>query len=245
MSPTIRIHGRGGRLGAEVARLAGAAGLQEHDGASVHLVALPWRVAAERIDALPHDHTVIDLSGALKVRGAGRYGLLHAGRLLDGGLPALGDRLTNPGCMAGTVVHALLRTGLRGELHATITGGSSMAGADGAGLRTGHRWLDHPHVAEIERALPDVRLASFTPVVAHAHGRGLVVVVNGRGEVAPRAGSVDTTEIVGTAEVRLRVDSADGRVTISAAADNLTLPAHNAVELVRLLQVEVAASPGT
>lgn len=236
MTLAIRIHGRGGRLGGEVARLAERAGLREADGATVHLLALPWRVAGERLDALPGEHTIIDLSGALKARGTGRYGLLHGGRLLDGGLPRPGDRLANPGCMAGTIVHALLRTGLRGELHASVTGGASMAGADGTGLRTGGLWLDHPHATEIQRALPDVRLMSFTPVVAHAHGRGLVAVMSGCGHVAPCAGLVDTLEVVGTAEVRLRVDSAGGRVTIAAAADNLTSPAHNAVELVRLLQ---------
>jgi N-acetyl-gamma-glutamylphosphate reductase len=241
---SVRIHGAGGRLGREVARQAERAGLVQDDGAPVHLIAVPWRVAGERIDTLPAGDTVIDLSGVLKHRRQGRYGLLVGGdRLVDGGRPRRGDRLANPGCMAGAVILGLHQTGLTehilGPVQVTVVGGRAMASRGATGvLRPGRKWRDHPHVREIEGAT-GLTIASFVPTVAFGHGRGLLAIVTGTlGEGAPpaRPAEVDVSAVLDTEDLALRWDQHGRDFTLAVAADNLSLPAAHAVRLAMAVQ---------
>lgn len=245
------IAGANGRLGREVARHATSAGLtiaDDQDAASVWMLALP-RVVVEA--ELPrwtagNQRAVIDLSGAFKAHGIGTYGLVAGPNLLWGGAPIDAQLLfANPGCIASAVIAGLERSGLRpfvhGGLHVTaVTAGSAAAKTSSGTVRTGVRWWDHPHVAEIERAT-GLPCASFVPVVDYALDRGLVVTISGTlvastAVVGDPDGSIDVAEVQHTAELRCQHRVHDhptlGRVfTVTAALDNLTFPAANAVEL--------------
>ncbi len=245
----VYIAGATGRVGGEVARLAAAAGLAQVDApgdAAVWLLALPRTVVEAELDrwTVERPGAVIDLSGAFKARGVGAYALLADPGHVWAGAPVGGHRLfANPGCIASAVIVGLTQSGLgafvTGGLHVTAVTAGSAAGAATAGLlRAGHRWWDHPHVAEVERALA-LPCASFVPLVDYGLARGIVVTVSGTAgaealALAVAGDEVDVAQVQGTAEVRwhrrVRAHPTLGATfTLVAALDNLTFPAANAV----------------
>ena len=262
----LHIVGRRGRIGAELDRLAQREGVvltDDVDTADVVVLAVPSHAAARLLADGSISGTVIDMSGALKAAGAGRYGLLSAsGRLLDGGQPRPGERLANPGCLAASVILGLQAVGLdrgaglAGPLHICAVGGASMAarGQQG-GVRLARRLHDHPHVQEIEAALPGVVIDSFAPVISYAQPRGILAVITGRlaaGEQADRVSdqgveTLDVALVEETAEVRYRLTL--GRAveprpfTLGVVLDNLSFPAANALRLAQLVMGGAAGSP--
>lgn len=227
----IAVLGSSGRIGSELVRLATERGLPlgEVEAAAVVLLALPTAVARGRIDAL-EGRTVIDLSGAAKRDELGPYGL----RVEE---PSRGVVYGNPGCIAGAAICAVLdgRVEVEGPLHITAVGGASTAHRDQSGtVRVARRWRTHPHVAEIEAAL-GVPVASFVPMVAYGHERGLVVSVSGRGRAASSGTAFDVADVVGTSELRLRVEADERGFTAVAGIDNLTWPASQAIRLAERL----------
>lgn len=248
----VYIAGVTGRLGSEVARLAAGAGFQVVDvpeQASVWMLALPRTVVEGALSrwTAPRRGVVIDLSGAFKARGVGTYALLaDATRVWSGASVGELCLLANPGCIASAVICGLARSGLQpfvaGGLHITaVTAGSAAGTATTGTMRPGHRWWDHPHVAEIERAL-DLPCASFVPVVDYGLERGIVATICGTARPEALAlpaddeHALDVAQVQGTAELRwqrrVREHPALG-VTFSlvVALDNLTFPAANAVAL--------------
>ena len=103
-------------------------------------------------------------------------------------------------------------------------------------LRTGRRGLDHPHVAELERALPGTSIASFTPTIAYAQPRGLLVVISGAhggAEPSPSGEPIDVESVLHTPNIVWRLTTTAAGFTLSVVADNLTAPAANAIALAR------------
>jgi hypothetical protein len=236
-------------MGQELVRLARAEGLplvQTAEEASVVILSMPSdAVDAALIDSLL-PRTVIDMSGASKRLGTARYGLLtEEGRLLDGSVPRPGVCYGNPGCIASSVLVGLQRAGLIGKLtgalHVTAVGGASYAPPGQTGeLRLARRLRTHPHVAEIEAAVPGLRLASFAPVVAYGTPSGLLSLISGQlaGAHAPphdKPAPLDVQDVVGTATVLHRLEVVDDTFTLAVALDNLVFPAANALALARSL----------
>jgi hypothetical protein len=234
----------------ELQRLAVAEGfalVRTAEEASVVIVAMPSDAVSEQmLDSLLRRRSVIDMSGAAKRMGTACYGLLtEQGRLLDGSLPRRGLCYGNPGCIAASVLVGLQRTGLvgclGGALHITAVGSASYAppGQEGE-LRLARRLRAHPHVAEVEAAQPELRIASFAPVVSYGTPHGLLTVISGSlaeplavtaGEPAP----LDVKQVIGTAKVLHRLEQAEAAFTLAVALDNLTFPAANALALARSL----------
>lgn len=188
--------------------------------------------------------TVIDLSVALKTNGAGRYALLDGACLLDGSPPQHGDRLANPGCFASSVIVGLRRAGLdqalRGPLHISAVGGKSTAhrSQDG-GIRLSRRLQDHPHVTEIQRALPGADIASFALMVAYAQPTGILSVTSGRFDpevkTTPGVARLDVADVVGTPRLAHRLQTDGQRFTLAAAIDNVHFPVDNTLRLIAAL----------
>lgn len=250
----VYIAGATGRVGREVARLVAAAGLTQVDApgkATIWMLALPRTVVDAELAhwTAPRSAAVIDLSGAFKARGVGTYALLADPAHVWAGEPVSAHRLfANAGCIASAVIVGLTQSGLArhvtGGLHVTAVTAGSAAGATTAGtLRPGHRWWDHPHVAEIERAVGHP-CASFVPLVDYGLARGIVATVSGTAAAAARTlpaavgDEVDVAQVQQTAEVRwhrrVREHVTLGRMfTLTVALDNLTFPAANAVAVAR------------
>jgi hypothetical protein len=244
---SVFIFGRRGRIGGELERLAALNGLavSEDPGASVHLVAKSWEDSTNYLEALRPEVTAIDLSGALKSQGLGRYGLIVGGRLLSEGASRVGERFANPGCMASAVILALAAAGLDraesldGPIHVAVTGGASMASRASEGSwRAGHKWLSHPHVGEIKRAMPGIAIASFVPAIAYGQERGLLAVLSGRVSEVGRArleatggDSPEVASVLKSARLDMRLDLTGSDFSLAVAADNITLPSANAVAL--------------
>jgi hypothetical protein len=97
-------------------------------------------------------------------------------------------------------------------------------------------------VAEIEAALPGLRIASFAPVVSYGTPNGLLTVISGalaEPAPAPVASSepapLDVKEVVGTAKLLYRLEQVGASFTLAVVLDNLTFPAANALALARSL----------
>ncbi|MBA3461121.1 MAG: hypothetical protein H0T46_14245 [Deltaproteobacteria bacterium] len=256
-NPSMRsvfIAGARGRIGRELVRLAQAADLALVDvpeAAAVCFLALPRTVVEKELQQwtapASREQAVIDLSGAFKIHGVGNYGLVMGPRQLWGGIAIEDARLfANPGCIASAVICGLQRSGvkpsMRAGLHVTaVTAGSAAKTSTSGTVRTGLRWWDHPHVAEIESAT-GLACASFIPVVDYALERGIIATISGTLEPdAPGLGdaaeqSIDVAEVQHTAELRwhrrLHTHPSLGTTfAVTAALDNLTFPAANAVRL--------------
>ncbi len=242
---TLYIFGQTGRIGQELVRLAhGHTLATAPEDAAVWLLATPTP-AAQAILARPDAPTVIDLSGALKRTGAGRYGLLtDSGLLLDGAPPRPGDHLGNPGCIAASVIVGLQRAGLTadrlaGPIHvSSVTGASTAHRSQQGTVRLANRLLRHPHVDEIQQALPGVRLASFAPVIVYTQPRGILTVISGtlspagQDAIQPLGGRLELGSVLGTDRVDVRLTREGDGFTLGVVVDNLTFPAANAVRLV-------------
>lgn len=251
---TAYIAGVTGRVGQAVADQARGLGLTLVDDPAA---AAAWFLARPRtvIEAelarwtAPGAAVVVDLSGAFKARGLGTYALLADATHVWGGRRIEEARLfANPGCIASAVIVGLTQSGLArhvtGGLHVTAVTAGSAAGATTAGtLRPGHRWWDHPHVEEIERAVGH-SCASFAPLVDYGLVRGIVATVSGTAADAARTlpavvgDEVDVAQVQQTAEVRwhrrVREHATLGvTFTVTVALDNLTFPAANAVAVAR------------
>ncbi len=245
--PPLRLHifGRRGRLGSAVAaRLPGGSVAQtDAEDAELWVLAVPTDAAHALLDDAG-DRTVLDVSGALKRRGAGRYGLLgDDGRLLDGAPPARGDRLANPGCFASAVIVGLQQAGLagalRGPLYVSAVGGASTAHKHQRGvLRLARRLADHPHADEVRRAT-GVPVASFALAVAYAQPAGILATVSGTCDPAAPlhagAAELDVDAVLGTATVAHRVVRRGTHFTLGVALDNIVFPAANAARLIAAL----------
>ena len=114
-------------------------------------------------------------------------------------------------------------------------------------LRLARRLRSHPHLVEIERAVPGVRVDSFAPMISYGQPRGILAVVSGRiGRGTPDpagleqgATALDVASVVGTSRVRIRLSLGSGEgerpFTVGVALDNLTFPAANAVRLAQAI----------
>lgn len=245
----IYIFGNRGRIGQELSRLAGLAGIKttvHPEQAAVHLIAKGWHDAKDYISKLDPSVPAIDLSGYLKMTNQGTYGLIVGGQLLVGGLNPTMVRLGNPGCMASSIILGLKRYGLDEPgtldmpLSISVTGGSNMASrSEMTGMRTGRLWKEHPHVVEIQKALPNIEIASFVPTVAHQQPKGLLAVISGKlsSEAQAKIKSservkIDVEKVLGTAQILSRIEVyPNGFFSLAVAADNLTLPSLNAILL--------------
>lgn len=268
----VFVYGQRGRMGGEFTRLAAQAGLEITDRlgeAGVVVVSQGRQQARETIQGLQLKDgvTVIDLSGALKEDfNSCVYALLAPdGRLFQNGAkPCEGARFGNPGCMAGGVIVGLTkafeRAGLSlsdvaGPIHVTAVGGAAVAPRDQDGqMRSGRRLGSaHPHVPEIEWALPTVRVGAFVPVISYAQERGLLITVSGMLKRSPgnlpenEGGALDVAEVIGTPEVhtRLNLEERGGTTvfTVTIALDNLTFPVENAVRVIQALEPPQVVDP--
>jgi hypothetical protein len=93
-------------------------------------------------------------------------------------------------------------------------------------------------VGEIQRAIPSVKVASFVPVIAYDQPSGLLTIISGKlsesGLAAVKATETDLPDVkslIGTARLGTRLDLDGSYFTLAVAADNLTLPAANAILL--------------
>ena len=205
------------------------------------VLAVPSDVADGCLSAAG-DRTVIDMSGALKRSGRGRYGLVREGRLLDGGVPRRGDRLANPGCFASSVIVGLHNANLAepgaivGPIQVVAVGGASTAHrSQQGGIRLARRQLDHPHVAEIQQTVPDLILSQFSLMVAYAQPHGILTVIRGSlsttARPEPGKPAVDVNDVVDSAVVVHSLVRNTDSFTLGVALCNLTFPAANAVKL--------------
>jgi N-acetyl-gamma-glutamylphosphate reductase len=198
-----------------------------------------WTTSASR------EQAVIDLSGAFKIKGVGTYGLVAGPRKLWDGTAIEDARLfANPGCIASAVICGLERSGVKppagAGLHITaVTAGSAAKTSTTGTVRTGVRWWDHPHVAEIERAT-GLPCASFIPVVDYSLNRGIIATISGAADSIgienATEESIDVAEVQHTAALRWHRrfhthPSLGTTFSVTAALDNLTFPAANAVRL--------------
>lgn len=161
-----------------------------------------------------------------------------------------------PGCIASASIEGLRRSNLlprlTSKLNIVSMGGRSYAAPGQSGLvRVGRRWLDHPHVAEIERST-SAQVASFVPVIAYPHVEtGLLVVLSGTctspnkaegPSTPPKTTELDVADVVGTASLKWRLDeSPEGGFSLAVAIDNVTFVANLAVEGLRRILTEQLA----
>lgn len=240
----VHIWGSSGRLGSIIDRQ-----IPQHQRTTDPAAADCWVLAvptdaAHALLQQAGQRTVIDLSVALKTRGEGRYALLDGRRLIDGQPPRHGDRLANPGCFASSVIVGLRRAGidqaLHGPLHISAVGGKSTAhrSQDG-GVRLSRRRLDHPHVTEIQRALPGTDIASFSVMIAYAQPAGILSITSGTIRPGTKTVSgtdrIDFIDVVGTARLAHQLQLDGQRFTLAAAIDNVRFPVDNALRLIAAL----------
>lgn len=251
----VYISGQRGRIGSEVSRLAKLANLSVVDDPSsrIHIVAKSWQESRDYIQGLSPDKTAIDMSGYLKREELGEYGLILGEQLFSGTELKLGQHYGNPGCMALMILLGLQKAGIKdsddiyGPLSITVTGGSSMASRESEGLlRTGKRWQNHPHVQEIQKAMPGLGIATFVPVISYPHDRGSMAIISGRlsekgfervkSQKDEIRESIDVESVLQTGHVAMRLDmNHDLYFTLALATDNLSLPSINAILLASAL----------
>jgi N-acetyl-gamma-glutamylphosphate reductase len=239
----VHIFGSTGRIGREIVRLNSQHTLVDDSArAEAWVLAVPGSAADSIIDRAD-GRSVIDMSGALKRSGRGRYGLLQKeGLLQDGSPPAPGDLLANPGCFAGSVIVGMRLANIAtpgavvGPMAVMAVGGATTAHrSQKGGMRLAKRQLDHPHAQEIQAAMPGLELESFALMVAYAQPRGILTILSGalmsETQTVPGVDSLDVAEVVGTPRVLHRLTRVGGRFTLGVALDNLSFPAANAVAL--------------
>jgi hypothetical protein len=195
------------------------------------------RVLLAKLEALEgRDIVVLDCSGVVKQQPGHTYNALPEGREMR--LRKVG----NPGCIASAVLDGIrdLPVDCSVPLAIVATGGSSYAPEGQTGvMRSGRRWLSHPHVAEIE-AHSGCVVASFVPVICYSmQASGLLVVVSGRLSEAHSSDTeeaIDVQRVVGTTDLVRRLEvGPDLRFTLAVAIDNVARVAWHASQLIRQL----------
>lgn len=207
------------------------------DGPCVIVAAVPWEVAERmvlEVEACVHashgsDVVVLDCSGFVKSSRANHRHVLSADRgVLGRGLTLFG----NAGCIASATIETIKELpsiDASYGIAVVATGGASFVSGDAQkeGCRTGTRWLNHPHVKEIE-GLCQLRVNSFVPIVVPQMDQsGILVVLSGR-LVPPfdagtsKNGPVEIGQVSGTSNIVRRMDvTPDGLFTAAIAIDNI------------------------
>lgn len=217
--------------GVDVAALVGA-------GPCAVVLAVPAaaaRVLLAKLEALQgRDVLVLDCSGVAKQREDHLYNTVPAG-------PEARVRIVgNPGCIASAVLDGLreLPVDRAAPLSVVATGDRSYAPEGQCGeMRSGRRWLSHPHVREIELH-SGCRVACFVPVICYAmEATGLLVVVAGRlSEPRPSdpEEAVDAASVAGTARLARRLEvGPELGFTLTVVIDNVVRVAWHAANLIR------------
>lgn len=241
----VHIWGHRGRLGSQLlARLPTQHRCPSPHAADCWVLAVPSRAAPALLAQAAH-RTVVDLSGALKHSGTGRYALMHRDNLHDGHPPQHGDHLANPGCFAGAVIrglqHAQLVPHLNGPIQVTAVGGKSTAHRDqDGGIRLANRLQDHPHAGEIQQAFPGVQISHFALTVAYTQPQGILSITTGT--LHPHAplctsgrSTLDVNDALGQPDVLWKLHIHEDRFTLACAVDNIVFPVDNALRVIASL----------
>lgn len=250
-NPRLFIRGQNGNLGSDLRQAIEHADIEAVETAEeANFVALcvPSHVATEELASDVYaEKTIIDLSGAAKQRKLGQYGLMKDRQtpwdpFFDSGAQLFG----NPGCIASAVIIGLDQAGLTEtplkDVSVSSIGGKSHAkNAPDNELLYARRWMDHPHVQEIEAAYSGlVRIASFMPSVTGDLSDGLLVNISGA-TILPNSSddrkTLSTKEVLGTNNLAYRLEIVDGTFSLGVVIDNLRFVTANAVRLIKYLHV--------
>ena len=232
---TIYIYGKNGRIGTIVQQYATQQKVSiatDPKYAYISILAVPQSAVSSLLPNIVSP-IIIDMSGFSKRHNLGTYAAT---------LQPFSDRiLQNPGCFASSVIQGILRASLplsdiESPLHIATTGGASVDHPSAApGIRLAKRLWDHPHVQEIQKRFPKLRIASFTPIINHCQPHGIISTISGtltKGTKSAKS-KINIQETWGNAQVAWELHTQDKYFSLVCALDNLHFPACYAIRLAK------------
>lgn len=249
----IFIDGKRGNIGTDLAEVASLEKIElceQVEDADFVALCVPSHVAEEKLASDIYDQkTVIDFSGAAKRKRIGQYGLmLGSSRSWDEQFDVTSRVFGNPGCIASAVLLGLRRSRTLEwtpeEVSVFAVGGKSYVhDIDDNEIRLANRLIAHPHVTEINTALPEsTRVTSFMPTVTSGVERGLLVGVSGRlrsgrlDQLNFGASNVSVRDVAGSDQIQHRLEvQTDGHFSLAVVIDNLRFVTRNALNLMQFV----------
>ena len=229
------IHGSQGKIGSLVQHYCQQLGVTlaaTPEEARCWFLAIPSAAVAGYL-AKRQDRLIVDLSGYCKQQGIGTYAQPGTQPDFSAGI------IQNPGCFAASIIEPFRYAGLAAEqldgpVSITLVGGASVAHrSQQGGLRLSKRLWDHPHVKEIQRAIPGLTISSFVPLINHFQPHGICSVIHGKLRQPLAINSpppFDLQEVLGGFQVKWswQADPSKQRFVLGAVLDNLHFPAYHA-----------------
>ena len=253
----LLIAGKGGKLGRDLGALCALQDIpttMNLDDAAYLAICTPSHVASEILASPTTEHTtIIDLSGAAKRDKLGSYGLMKTdSEPWQQDFDVQSHVFGNPGCIASAVILGLHAAGIqptdiKSKLSVVSVGGRSHTTTIYQDdLRFARRQLDHPHVAEIEKAYDKkIEIASFMPVICDVPS-GLLVSVSGtlrkRSHYNEGISDLSARDVVGTdallhkLSIESNPQSGNADFSLGVAIDNVRFVTANALRLMHYIR---------